>query len=392
MLLERKLLIFVTAALAGLGLLMVYSASITPKPSFSDQKYLAKQLMFLAAGVCFAVMASRYPADFWRKAAVPIALCTGVLLAAVLVPGIGSRINGAQRWFRYATVSVQPSELAKLATILFLGWAIERQGDKIREFWRGWAPLVVIPIGFAALVLVEPDFGTAVFLLSIAAMMLFLAGVPMLHMGVIVGTIVPLFAVLVISQPYRMKRMFEFVNGWSDPNVAPYQVRQSLVALGVGNVWGSGLGQGWQKLGFLPEANTDFVFAVIGEELGLAGTLAVLALWVVFLICGVRIALRQRDDRFVYLTSLGLVCQSVFQATVNIGVVTGTLPPKGISLPFLSAGGSNLVVSLVSVGVLMGLTREEHVSSEVSVQAQSGKFQNKHCKIQIGQGRISRPI
>jgi cell division protein FtsW len=348
--------------------------------------------MFLAAGVCFAVMASRYPADFWRKAAVPIALCTGVLLAAVLVPGIGSRINGAQRWFRYATVSVQPSELAKLATILFLGWAIERQGDKIREFWRGWAPLVVIPIGFAALVLVEPDFGTAVFLLSIAAMMLFLAGVPMLHMGVIVGTIVPLFAVLVISQPYRMKRMFEFVNGWSDPNVAPYQVRQSLVALGVGNVWGSGLGQGWQKLGFLPEANTDFVFAVIGEELGLAGTLAVLALWVVFLICGVRIALRQRDDRFVYLTSLGLVCQSVFQATVNIGVVTGTLPPKGISLPFLSAGGSNLVVSLVSVGVLMGLTREEHVSSEVSVQAQSGKFQNKHCKIQIGQGRISRPI
>src|SRR5262245_43604175 len=135
MLLERKLLIFVTAALAGLGLLMVYSASITPKPSFSDQKYLTRQLMFLAAGVCFAVMSARLPADFWRKAAAPIALITALLLVAVLIPGIGSRINGAQRWFRYESVSVQPSELAKLSLVLFLGWAIERQGSRIREFW-----------------------------------------------------------------------------------------------------------------------------------------------------------------------------------------------------------------------------------------------------------------
>jgi cell division protein FtsW len=365
MLLERKLLIFVTAALAGLGLLMVYSASITPKPSFSDQKYLSKQLMFLAVGVCFAVMSSRFPAEFWRKAAVPITLLTGVSLVLVLIPGIGSRINGAQRWFRFASVSVQPSELAKLSLILFLGWAIERRGNKIHEFWRGWAPLMLLPIGYGALVLAEPDFGTAVFLLSIATMMLFLAGVPILHMGIIAATIVPLFTALVINQPYRMKRVFEFVHGWADPSVAPYQVRQSLVALGVGNVWGSGLGQGWQKLGFLPEANTDFVFAVVGEELGLAGTLAVLALWAAFLICGVRIAWRARHDRFVYLTSLGLVCQSVFQAAVNIGVVTGTLPPKGISLPFLSAGGSNLVVSIVSVGVLLGLTREVRVPDAV---------------------------
>jgi cell division protein FtsW len=367
MLLERKLLTFVTAALAGLGLLMVYSASITAKPSFSDQKYLTRQFMFLAVGVVAAVAASRLRADFWRKAAVPLACFATVLLVAVLVPGVGSRINGAQRWFRFASISVQPSELAKLSLVLFLGWAIERQGQAIRSF-IGWVPLMALPALLSALVLVEPDFGTAVFLLAIAALMLFLGGVRTMHMLMIVVAMVPVVCTLVVTQPYRMKRVFEFVNGWSDPNAAPYQVRQSLVALGSGKLWGSGLGQGWQKLGFLPEANTDFVFAVVGEELGLAGTLTVVALWTVFLICGVRLARRASGDRFVHLTSLGLVCQSVLQAALNMGVVTGSLPPKGISLPFLSAGGSNLIMSLVSVGVLFGLTR-----SVAKTSSQRGK-------------------
>jgi cell division protein FtsW len=373
MLFERKLLIFVTAALSGLGLLMVYSASITARPSFADQKYLTRQLLFLVVGVCAAAVASRLPSEFWRKSAVPFAVVTGLLLVAVLVPGIGSRINGAQRWFRFASMSVQPSELAKLSLVLFLGWAVERKGERIRRFWTGWAPLMVIPAAFSILVLVEPDFGTAVFLLSIAAMMLFLAGVPILHMIMIAATIVPVFTVLVITQPYRMKRIFEFVQGWSDPSVAPYQVRQSLVALGAGSIWGSGLGQGWQKLGFLPEANTDFVFAIVGEELGLAGTITVLVLWTIFLICGVRLAWGARHDRFIYLTALGLVCQSVLQAVVNIGVVTGTLPPKGISLPFLSAGGSNLIVSLVSVGVLLGMTRAARGAGNILEAAPDAK-------------------
>lgn len=357
--LERKLLIFATAALAGLGLLMVYSSSITARPSFADEKFLARQFIFFAAGTIAAAIATRLPVEFWRKSAVPLLVLTAALIVAVLVPGVGARLNGARRWFRFASISVQPSELAKLSLVLFLAWAADRKGDEIRRFWKGWVPLLAVSLALSGLVLVEPDFGTAVFLVTIAVMMLFLAGVPIWHMLIIAAAVIPAFGALVVTQPYRVKRIFEFVQGWSDPNAAPFQVQQSLVSLGSGGLSGSGLGQGWQKLGFLPEANTDFVFAVIGEELGLLGTLTVLALWGLFLICGVRLARQRNLDRFAYLTSLGLICQSVLQAALNIGVVTGSLPPKGISLPFLSAGGSNLIVSLVSVGVVLGLTRSE---------------------------------
>jgi cell division protein FtsW len=219
---------------------------------------------------------------------------------------------------------------------------------------------MVPPLVVSGLVLIEPDFGTALFLMAIAVLMLFLAGVPLWHMLAGVATAVPAVGFLVIAQPYRTKRVFQFLEGWSDPDAAPYQVQQSLVALGSGGLWGTGLGQGWQKLGFLPEANTDFVFAVVGEELGLVGTLAVLALWGTLLVCGVRLARGTGSDRFAYLAALGLVCQSVFQAALNVAVVTGSLPPKGISLPFISAGGSNLVISLVSVGIVLGMTRAEN--------------------------------
>jgi cell division protein FtsW len=358
--LERKLLIFSTAALAGLGLLMVYSSSITARPSFSDQKYLTRQLMFMAAGVVAAAVAARVPVDLWRKAAVPFFALVTALLVAVLIPGVGSRINGAQRWFRFASISVQPSELAKVSIVLFLAWALERKGDEIRRFWKGWLPLMVPPLVVSGLVLIEPDFGTALFLMAIAMLMLFLAGVPLWHMLAGVAAAVPAVGFLVLAQPYRVKRVFQFLEGWSDPNAAPYQVQQSLVALGSGGLWGTGLGQGWQKLGFLPEANTDFVFAVVGEELGLAGTLTVLALWGTFLVCGVRLAREASSDRFAFLAALGLIGQSVFQAALNVAVVTGSLPPKGISLPFISAGGSNLIISLVSVGIVLGLTRAEN--------------------------------
>jgi cell division protein FtsW len=363
--LERKLLIFTTAALAGLGLLMVYSSSITARPSFSDQKYLTRQLMFMAAGVVAAALAARVPVDLWRKAAVPLLVIVTALLVAVLIPGMGSRINGAQRWFRFASISVQPSELAKVSLVLFLAWSLERKGDAIRRFWKGWLPLMLPPVMVSGLVLIEPDFGTAVFLMAVAVLMLYLAGVPIWHMVAGIAAAVPAIGILVLAQPYRVRRIFQFLDGWSDPAAAPYQVQQSLVALGSGGLWGTGLGQGWQKLGFLPEANTDFVFAVVGEELGLVGTLTVLALWGTFLVCGVRLARMAAADRFAYFAALGLIGQSVFQAALNIGVVTGSLPPKGISLPFISAGGSNLIISLVSVGMVLGMTRKEISNVEI---------------------------
>ena len=354
--LDRKLLVFVTATLAGLGLLMVYSSSLTAKPSFLDQRYLMRQASFLAIGVITAAVASQASPDFWRKNSKPLLAVSIALLVAVLIPAVGAKINGARRWIRLGSVSIQPSELAKLALVVYLAAAMDQLREGIRQFWRGWFPLLLAPVGMGGLVLLEPDFGTAVFLIVIAGIMLFLGGVPIWHMLTVCGGAVPVIALLVLCQPYRVTRIFQFVAGWSDPSAAPYQVQQSLVALGSGGLWGSGLGQGWQKLGFLPEANTDFVFAVIGEELGLAGTLTVLALWAVFMICGVRLARRCASTHFAYLCSTGLISQIVFQAVLNMAVVTGSLPPKGISLPLLSAGGSNLVVSLLSVGMVLGMT------------------------------------
>ncbi len=356
---ERKLLIFATAALVGLGLLMVYSSSITARPSFADQRYLTRQLYFLAAGLATAGVAVRVSAAAWRRAATPLFVASAVLLAFVLVPGVGTTRNGAQRWFSVGQYSFQPSELAKFALVLFLAHGLAHKGDAMRRSWSGWLPLAAPCVVVSGLVLVEPDFGTAVFLLAVTAIMLFLGGLPYAHAlvaGLLVAPVVGLFA---WAQPYRARRLLEFAESWSDPNAASYHVQQSLVALGSGGIWGAGLGRGWQKLGFLPEANTDFIFAVLGEELGLVGTLTVLVLWGVLLVCGVRLARQASAEPFVGFVCFGLTTQLGLQALLNIGVVTGSLPPKGISLPFLSAGGSNLVVSLVSVGVVLGLTRKQ---------------------------------
>lgn len=368
MLLERKLLIVTTAALAGLGLLMVYSASITPQPSWSHQKFLLRQLSFLAAGAVLAMMASQFSADFWRGAARPLFWVSLGLLAIVLVPGIGYRINGAQRWFRIGPISIQASELAKLAIVLYLARALERKGQDVRKFWRGWLPLLIPTAVTVGLVLFEPDFGAAMFLMLMTLLLIFLAGAPSWQLAALGAAAVPVVGALVLTQPYRMKRVLQFADAWSDPASASYHIQQSLLAMGSGGLWGVGLGRGWQKLGFLPEANTDFLFAVLGEELGLVGTLAVLLLWATLLVCGIRLAYGVAHEPFRFLVSFGLVVQLALQAAINIGVVTASLPAKGMCLPFLSYGGSNLVVSLASIGVVLGLTREAEQPSSKKVR------------------------
>jgi cell division protein FtsW len=359
---ERKLLVFATSALIGLGLLMVYSSSITARPSFADQRYLTRQLYFLAAGLVAAGVAACVPVAAWRRAATPLFIASALLLAVVLVPGVGTTRNGAQRWFSVGQYSVQPSELAKFALVLFLSHRLARERDAVLRFWSGWLPLAAPCVVVSGLVLFEPDFGTAMFLLAVAAIMLFVGGMPYAHALVAGMLATPVVAWLAWAQPYRVKRLLQFVEAWSDPNAASYHVQQSLVAFGSGGIWGTGLGRGWQKLGFLPEANTDFIFAVLGEELGLVGTLTVLLLWGALLVCGVRLARQVGVEPFVGFLCFGLTTQLGLQALLNVGVVTGVLPPKGISLPFLSAGGSNLVASLVSVGVILGVTQTKRRS------------------------------
>ena len=374
--LERKLLVFTTAALSGLGILMVYSSSITPKPTFVDQKYLLRQLTFLFVGAVMAFTVSGSPISFWRRAARPLMVVTLLLLAAVLIPGVGTEVNGARRWIRLGPVGFQPSELAKICIVLYLARSIEAKDERIRRSWKGWLPEMLVAGLVSALVLLEPDFGTAVLLLCIPVVLLFVCGARCRDLAVLLAGTLPIITACVLMHPYRLNRIRQFIQAWTDLSSAPYQIQQSLLAVGSGAWWGTGLGAGWQKLGFLPEANTDFVFAVIVEELGLIGAVMVLALWGVFLLCGIRLAMSVVHDTFAYVASFGLIVQIFIQTLINIGVVTASLPPKGISLPLISYGGSSMVTSLTCVGLVFAMTRlnEGHERDGVSNSRESGKL------------------
>lgn len=337
---------------------MVHSASITSRPTDFEQVYLSRHLIFMTVGLILAGLAAALPPRWWRSLAPWIFLITLVLLIAVLIPGIGTRVKGAQRWLRLGPVSMQPSELAKIALPLFLARLIERSRPLLRS-WLVGPVLFTAPLGLTVpLVLLEPDLGTALFLCLGSAIILWLSGWPLRNFLAAVGCAIPAVAYLVIHKPYQLQRVLGFIATWTDLNQAPYQIQQSLATMGAGGLWGVGLGKGWQKLSFLPEANTDFVFAVIGEELGLLGTLSVVVLWGGLLFFGVRLLSRMPRGSFERVVGLTLLMQVVFQAGLNVAVVTALVPPKGISHPLISCGGSNLVVSLVSLGIIIGLANE----------------------------------
>ena len=343
--------------LIAVGALMVYSASITARPTEAEQIYLSRHLIFLGCAVLAGSVAAHMPASFWERTAHLWFIATIALLVAVLVPGIGSRVNGAQRWIRLGPLSIQPSETAKLTLTLILAKLLShREGLPLGAFEQRLQVLVPMAIT-TFLVLIEPDMGTTVFLLLTCALVLYFAGWPGREFVMAAGIAVPALGMLLILRPYQWRRIEGFVTAWVAPESAPYQVRQSLTTLGVGGGWGTGLGSGWQKLSFLPEANTDFVFAVIGEELGLMGTLGVVALWCGFLLSGLMLLQRVAHRRFEFIVGSTLLTQLVLQATINVGVVTAMLPPKGISHPFISYGGSSLLVSCLAVGMIVSLSR-----------------------------------
>jgi cell division protein FtsW len=377
---ERGLFLSLTAVLVGFGTLIVYSASITSWPTDFEQVYLSRHLVFLLLGIGLAGAAAYVPAEWWRRIAPVLLVATIALLVLVLVPGFGVKVNGARRWLRFGGFSLQPSELAKLALpllmarLLTVGWAVpttDRPSDT-RCSNGGHSPpygygpvrclLLLLPAVVAVpLVLVEPDLGTAAFLLIGCAIALFAGGWPLRYF-VILGTLaIPAGLALVSLKPYQMQRITGFLSAWDDFDNAPYQLKQSIIALGSGGLDGVGIGKGRQKLSFLPEANTDFVFAVVGEELGLIATLAVVLLWIGFYVAGLRMLRRLPARSFESIVGFTLLTQIVLQAVLNVAVVTGLVPPKGISHPFLSSGGSNLVMSLVTIGVLVSLSKSnEH--------------------------------
>ncbi|MBA3312338.1 MAG: putative lipid II flippase FtsW [Planctomycetota bacterium] len=354
---DAQLFVCVATVLVAIGAVMAHSASMTSRPTEKDEIHLGHHAMYLGVGLVAAIAAAVMPPHFWRRAAPWLFAGTILLLVAVLVPGLGTTVNGARRWLRFGSFSIQPTEIAKLTLPLMLCKLIVARRDRLGEWIQGTAP-ILWPAGIVLpLVLLEPDLGTTLFLASGAALLLFLAGWPLRNFVLVAGIAVPALLAIVLVQPYQLRRLTGFVAVWTDPAAAPYQVRQALITLGSGGLHGTGLGQGWQKLSFLPEASTDFVFAVVGEELGLIGTLGLVASWVGVFVLGLRVLKDIEQSSFAFLSGITLLFQLVGQAVVNMAVVTALLPPKGIALPLISYGGSNLVVSLAAIGVILSMSR-----------------------------------
>jgi cell division protein FtsW len=357
--LHRQLFVSLALLLVGFGLLMVHSASVTSWPTEFEQIHLSRHLVFLSVGLIAAAMAATRPAAFWYHIAPWLFVLTVLLLMLVLVPGIGARVKGAQRWIRFAGFTAQPSELAKIALPLMMCWTLERNRARLSHVFAGTIPFA-FPIALTVpLVLIEPDLGTSAFLLGGAALVLFAGGWPIRNFVIALAVAMPASLSLLVMKPYQRQRIVGFFETWADFDAAPYQLQQSLVSLGAGGTTGVGLGRGWQKLSFLPEANTDFVFAVIGEELGLLGTLSLLALWCGLYLTGLRLLSRLNPCSFSFVAGFVLLTQVVAQAMLNVAVVTAMVPPKGISHPLISAGGSNLVVSLLALGIVVSLSRDQ---------------------------------
>lgn len=364
----RAAVTMITALLVALGVLMVFSASISLGPENLERRFLQRHLFALGAGALAALAAATIPAHRWRQLAVPLFLLTLALLVAVLIPGVGSKVRGAQRWLRWGSLSLQPAELAKITLVLCLARLCA--GRWFADL--GWKRLLVVALPLvvaAGLTLAQPDFGTAVFLTLLAGIVMYLAGMPFRYLALAAAAAVPLVAALLILEPYRIERVTGYAEAWADPENAPYHLRQSLITLGSGGVTGAGLGKGWQKLSYLPEANNDFVFAVVGEELGLVGTLTVLVLWGALLVMGLRLMQTASLDAFARLAGSGLLIGLVAQAVINIAVVTALLPPKGIPLPLVSYGGSSLLASLLAIGIVLGLTRRSRAPVRAKVAA-----------------------
>ncbi len=346
-----------TILLVGLSVVMVYSASaIVAEERYQQSSwFLTKQLMWATLGVALLRLVMRIDYRTYRQ---PVFIWSSVCVAtlALIVVLFGQPVNNARRWFAVGGLSVQPSELAKLSAIVFIAALLERRMHRINEIGYALAPIGIFVAGLVGLILLQPDFGTAMSLVLIAAVMVFAAGVSYTYILGAALAILPLVAALVMGSAYRRRRVLAFLNPWEDPLGDGFQIIQSLIAVATGGITGRGLMNGVQKLFYLPAPHTDFIYAVISEELGLVGATSVLACFCVITWRGLRIALRA-PDAFGGFLALGLTTMVAMQAFVNMSVVLGLLPTKGIPLPLVSAGGSSLIINLVGMGVLLNVSQ-----------------------------------
>ncbi|MBL0226633.1 MAG: putative lipid II flippase FtsW [Geobacteraceae bacterium] len=350
------LLMLMAIALTCFGVVMVYSSSnIMAAKRFHDGFFfLKRQGLFAILGFAIMLGVMRIDYHFWKKMAVPALLLCLVLLVMVLIPGIGGKAGGSSRWIKLPGFNLQPSEMAKLALIMYMAYSLDKKQDKVKSFAVGIVPhmvILAILIGFLAM---QPDLGGALTLVAVAMTMLFAAGTRLSHIISMILLALPLLAYK-LNRGYHKGRMEAWTNPWSDPEGKGFQIIQSWLALGTGGVFGQGLGEGKQKLFYLPEAHTDFILSVVGEELGFLGVIVIIGMFFLLVQRAMRISVAA-PDTFGRFLALGIAVLFGIEATVNMGVVTGLLPTKGLALPFISYGGSSLVISLFAVGILLNIS------------------------------------
>jgi len=358
---DRYILIAVGLLLA-IGILMVYSASnaFSRDQNGDSLYYLKRQLMFCCLGISLMFCAMIPSYEMYENLAWVLLGISAILLVLVYIPKIGVNINGSNRWIKIGNLSFQPVEFAKLAIIIYIARFLNQKAEDVKTFKKGILPVLLVVSLFLGLICAQPDFGSVVLIAILTFLLLFVGGAKIRHLAAISLVGLVFIALGVVCARYRITRILTFLDPWSDPKGTGYHTIQSYLALGSGGIWGTGIGAGIQKLHYLPTPHTDSIFSVIGEELGFFGTTLVIVLFMVVVWRGIVIA-RKTEDRFASFLAIGISCMIGFQALINMGVATGSLPTKGITLPFISSGGSSLVVCFISIGILLNISRNREI-------------------------------
>lgn len=359
-----KPLILAMMALVAIGFIMVWSTSyiMAMKRYGNEYFFVKKHLMFIMLGFCLFFIAANIEYGLYRRWAYLILFISmAALFILAFIHGVSREIGGARRWIKLGPLTFQPSEPAKLAVIIYMSYYLAAKKDKLKTFSIGIVPPMIMSGLIILLILKEPDLGTAVSLGAITLTMMFIAGVRVRHIFFILLAAMPFIYLLVAKVDYRMQRVLTFLDPWKDAGGAGFQLVQSIISFGAGGIWGVGLGEGKQKLFYLPEAHTDFILSVIGEELGLIGVSALIVFYLIILVSGIRIALKAKEPFGQHL-AVGITLLIVLQAAVNMAVVLALLPTKGLTLPFVSYGGTSLAVNMTGMGILLNIWRNSDAS------------------------------
>jgi len=362
-----KWLLFITFILIVFGALMIYSSTsvITPvfaKKGITEFYHFKRHIFTILIGLGFMFLTYRVRPSYFKKISTPLLVFSFLLLILVFMPGIGVFAGGAKRWIRLWPSTFQPSELVKLSVVIFLAKYVSEPNYRNDSFISFIKPVFVMAV-FQAIILIQPDFGAAMSLALLTFAIIFLSGMRLKYLFSVSVLILPILYEL-IKEPYRFRRIICFLDPWKDPQGCGFQLVQSFIAFGSGGLTGVGIGSSMQKLSYLPESHTDFIFSIIGEEFGFIGVSVILALFLLLLIRGIYIA-NKTKDRFVYFLAVGLSLMISLQALINFAVATGMVPTKGLPLPFISYGGSSLLVNMAAIGILLNISQGENQKTAI---------------------------